>query len=361
MNALADALKKYLQLRRNLGSKLQGVDRPLRDFVAFAKREGSSHITTDLALRWAQQPVHVQPVTWASRLRLVRGFALWLSATDPCTEVPPAGLLPYRYQRQPPYIYSDAQIAAIVRAAGRLVSPKGLRGRTYSTIFGLLSVSGMRVSEALALDRQDVDLEQGILRDSGDEVPQVSAGSLARVDLSSPRRLCTREGSCCSPARYGSLLSVGKWYPRDGVRHPVQLRPSVPAVGLRQAVPGRRHGRGPRLHDLRHRFAVRTLVDWYRTGSTSRGNFPSSRRTWDMSTSMTPTGTSRPFRSCWSWPHAGWKTGRRLIHDQHTQISRNLFRLSSRIVSCDNARPVRRPSPDIEIPFGCSCGLLRNA
>jgi site-specific recombinase XerD len=167
MNALADALKKYLQLRRNLGSKLQGVDRPLRDFVAFAKREHSSHITTDLALRWAQQPVHVQPVTWASRLRLVRGFALWLSATDPCTEVPPAGLLPYRYQRQPPYIYSDAQIAAIVRAAGRLVSPKGLRGRTYSTIFGLLSVSGMRVSEALALDRQDVDLEQGILHVRG--------------------------------------------------------------------------------------------------------------------------------------------------------------------------------------------------
>lgn len=266
MNPLADALKKYLQLRRNLGSKLQGVDRPLRDFVAFAKREHSSHITTDLALRWAQQPVHVQPVTWASRLRLVRGFALWLSATDPRTEVPPAGLLPYRYQRQPPYIYSDAQIAAIVRAAGRLVSPKGLRGRTYSTTFGLLSVSGMRVSEALALDRQDVDLEQGILHVRG-------------TKFRKSRLVPLHESTCQVLAAYARE--------RDRVVH----RPATAAfflsengtrvtgcatrynfaqvsrlVGLRQAVPGCRHGRGPRLHDLRHRFAVRTLVGWYRDG-----------------------------------------------------------------------------------------------
>lgn len=266
MNALADALKKYLQLRRNLGSKLQGVDRLLRDFVAFAKREHSSHITTDLALRWAQQPLHVQPVTWASRLRLVRGFALWLSATDPCTEVPPAGLLPYRYQRQPPYIYSDAQIAAIVRAAGRLVSPKGLRRRTYSTIFGLLSVSGMRVSEALALDRQDVDLEQGILHVRG-------------TKFRKSRLVPLHESTCQVLAAYARE--------RDRVVH----RPATAAfflsengtrvtgcttrynfaqvsrlVGLRQAVPERRHGRGPRLHDLRHRFAVRTLVGWYRDG-----------------------------------------------------------------------------------------------
>ena len=266
MSALADALKKYLQLRRNLGSKLQGVDRTLRDFVAFAKRERSSHITTDLALRWAQQPLHVQPVTWASRLRLVRGFALWLSATDPRTEVPPTGLLPYRYQRQPPYIYSDAQIAAIVWAAGCLVSPQGLRGRTYSTIFGLLSVSGIRVSEALALDREDVDLEQGLLRVRGtkfrksrlvplhDSTCQVLAAYTRARDRVVPRPATaafflsergTRVTGCATRCNFAQVSRL---------------------VGLRQAMPGRRHGRGPRLHDLRHRFAVRTLVDWYRDG-----------------------------------------------------------------------------------------------
>lgn len=164
MSILARALEKYLQLRRNLGTELQGVDSGLRDFVAFATREGSSHITTDVALRWAQEPLQALPATWAARLRWVRGFALWLSASDARTEVPPAGLLSSHYQRRPPYIYSDAEIAAILRAAGQLASPKGLRGRTYSTIFGLLSVTGMRVSEALALDREDVDLKQGILK-----------------------------------------------------------------------------------------------------------------------------------------------------------------------------------------------------
>lgn len=266
MSALAGALKKYLRLRRNLGSKLQGVDRVLQDFVAFVEREGSSYIRTDLALRWAQQPVHVQPITWASRLRLVRGFAIWLSATDRRTEVPPEGLLPYRYQRQPPYIYSDAEIAAMIRAAGRLVSPKGLRGRTYSTIFGLLSVSGMRVSEALALDREDVDLKQGILRICGTKFRK---SRLVLLHESTCQVLAAyvraRDRAVCRPATAAFFLSeCGARVTGCATR--CNFAQVSRAVGLRQAVPGRRHGHGPRLHDLRHRFAVRTLVDWYRMG-----------------------------------------------------------------------------------------------
>ncbi|MCK4305214.1 MAG: tyrosine-type recombinase/integrase, partial [Candidatus Eisenbacteria sp.] len=164
MSALREASKKYLELRRNLGFQLRGVDSALRSFVTFAEREGVSYITTDLALRWAKEPPDAQPATWASRLRMVRRFAVWLSATDQCTEVPPVGLLPHRYRRQRPYIYSDAEIEKLVQAAGQLPSPLGLKGRTYSTIFGLLSVTGMRVSEALALDREDVNPEEGILK-----------------------------------------------------------------------------------------------------------------------------------------------------------------------------------------------------
>lgn len=266
MSTLADALKKYLTLRRKLGSQLRGVDSGLRDFVAFAKRQGISYITTDVALRWAQEPAQAQPATWASRLRMVRCFAVWLSATDGRTEVPPVGLLPYRYRRQPPYIYSDPQIAALLRAAAGLASPHGLRGRTYSTIFGLLSVTGMRVSEALALDRGEVDLEQGILT-----IRRTKFGKSRLVPVHESTRhalhayACARDRVVRRPATAAFFLSErGRRVSGCATRYNFAKVSRV--VGLRSPTAGRRHGHGPRLHDLRHRFAARTLVDWYRAG-----------------------------------------------------------------------------------------------
>lgn len=164
MSKLREAVEQYLQLRGQLGYKLQGVVRLLRSFVTFAEREGAAHVTTDLALRWAQQPLGIQPATCAWRLRVVRRFAVWLSASDRHTQVPPTGLLPGQYRRKRPYIYSNAEIERLVEAASRLPSTEGLKGHTFSTVFGLLAVTGLRVSEALALDRKDVDLQQGILQ-----------------------------------------------------------------------------------------------------------------------------------------------------------------------------------------------------
>ena len=128
MSTLRDDLRKYLELRRNLGFKLQKAGSALRSFVAFAEREGASYITTNLAIRWTKESRQVQPATWAARLCMVRRFAVWLSATDQRTEVPPVGLLPHRYHRRRPYIYSDAEIDKLVRAASRLPSPRGLNG-----------------------------------------------------------------------------------------------------------------------------------------------------------------------------------------------------------------------------------------
>jgi integrase/recombinase XerD len=265
MSTLRQAAEQYLQLRRDLGYKLRETGRRLEDFVAFAEREGASHVTTDLALRWAQQPAGVQPATWASRLRIVRRFALWLNAADRRTEVPPPGLLPGRYLRKRPYIYSDAEIRDLIRAAGQLSSAAGLKGRTYATIFGLLAVTGMRVSEVVALDREDVDLDEGILR---------------------IRR--TKFGKSRLVAVHDSTRQVLAEYARE--RDRIVRRPAAPAfflseggdrvtacaarfnfakvsreVGLRAPTAGR-HGRGPRLHDMRHRFAVCTLLRWYRAG-----------------------------------------------------------------------------------------------
>jgi integrase/recombinase XerD len=265
MSKLREACREYLQLRRNLGCTLRGADSILRSFVDFAEREEASSITTDLALRWAQQPSHVQPVTWGSRLGIVRRFALWLSASDPRTEVPPAGLLPYRYARKRPYIYSDTEIQELVRTARRLPSAMGLKGRTYATIFGLLSVTGMRVSEALAFDQEDMNLAEGILR-------------IRRTKFGKSRLVAVHESTRQTLADYNRARN--RVIPRPdtmaffvseqgrrvtGCATRYNFAKVSRAIGLRSPGKGRR-GRGPRLHDLRHRFAVCTLLNWYRAG-----------------------------------------------------------------------------------------------
>lgn len=163
MSALREAMQQYLSLRRSLGFELIKVDSTLRSFVAFAEREAATHVTTDLALRWVKLSTAKEPATLADRLNTVRRFAIWRSAADECTEVPPKNLLPYRYQRKPPYIYSDEEIEELVRTARRLPSPKGLRGPTYATLFGLLAATGMRISEAVSLDKKDIDIEEKVL------------------------------------------------------------------------------------------------------------------------------------------------------------------------------------------------------
>jgi integrase len=265
MSTLRQAAEQYLQLRRDLGYKLRETGRRPEDFVAFAEREGASHVTTDLALRWAQQPAGVQPATWASRLRIVRRFALWLSAADRRTEVPPAGLLPGRYVRRRPYIYSDAEIRDLVRAAGQLASAAGLKGRTYATLFGLVAVTGMRISEVVALDREDVDLDEGILR-----IRRTKFGKSRLVAVHDSTRqvlaeyVRARDRIVRRPAAPAFFLSEGG----DRVTACAarfNFAKVSREVGLR-APTAARHGRGPRLHDMRHRFAVCTLLRWYRAG-----------------------------------------------------------------------------------------------
>ena len=163
MKRLEQALNDYLRIRRSLGYRLREPEGLLRNFVAFLQAEGAPFITTKLALRWATQPSKAEPATWAGHLGMVRRFALWHSAIEPRTEIPPAGLLPHRYRRKPPHIYSDDEIEKLLRRTQQLPSPKGLRARTYTTLFGLLVATGMRVNEALGLDRPDVDLKLGIL------------------------------------------------------------------------------------------------------------------------------------------------------------------------------------------------------
>ena len=163
MTTLRTSVQDYLAMRRGLDFKLRDAGVGLLNFVSFMERKRTAHITTDLALEWAQKPKAVLPVEWARRLSWVRGFARYRSASDHRTEIPPMGLLPYRHQRARPYIYSEQEIERLLAAARALPPAGGLRGWTYHCLFGLLGVSGLGISEALNLQLDDIDLRQNVL------------------------------------------------------------------------------------------------------------------------------------------------------------------------------------------------------
>jgi integrase len=268
MSGLAKALEDYLALRRALGFKLRHTARELPRFVKFLKRERAPFVTTALALRWAQEDPNASSVTQSDRLAMVRRFATWRSAADGRTEIPPHRLLTRRYRRPAPYIYSDAEVASIVSAAASLPSPRGLRGLACSTMFGLLAATGMRIGEVVALDRDDVNLRAGLLtiregKNGKSRVLPIHATTRDALEDYSKKRTSifpapgTPAFFISERGRRVSAYSAGDNFVI--VSRTMGLRP--------QPAEDDRRGRGPRLHDLRHRFAVSTLINWHRLGA----------------------------------------------------------------------------------------------
>jgi integrase/recombinase XerD len=270
MNTLRQAVREYLAMRRSLGFKLCKCGPRLCDFVTFMEQRRASYITLALALAWAKQPADAHPDTWAQRLSYVRIFARHRSATDPRTQVPPAGLLPFRPKRARPYLYSDREIRDLLRAALMLRHHR-LRGWTFYCFLGLLSVTGLRVGEAQNLQLQDVDLIARVLTIRGakfgkDRLVPLHPSTcrvLARYIARRQRMWATRSAS--------TNLFLSTWGNRlDGGDIRRTFYTLSRQVGLRG--PCDRHG--PRLHDMRHRFASRTLLRWYRTGEDPERRLP---------------------------------------------------------------------------------------
>jgi integrase/recombinase XerD len=262
MNALQMALTEYLSVRRSLGFKLYDVGLCLHQFVRFAEAEGAGFITTELAVRWATQPTHASPAHWARRLGMVRQFAQYCCALDIRTEIPPPGLLPYRYTRKPPYLYSDEEIARLLQAARQLPSPGGLRALTYTSLFGLLAVTGMRISEPIALDRSDVDLIDGSLTIRGSKF-----GKSRWLPLHPTTRQALQNYAAQRNRLYPAALTPSFFISERSTRL-TQWSARFTFVKLSRQIGlrGPQDHFGPRLHDLRHGFAIRTLLNWYRTG-----------------------------------------------------------------------------------------------
>ena len=161
MSTLARSAQDYLAMRRGVGYALRQEGRLLADFVGYCQRRGITRVTTEAALGWATQPSAASPTWWATRLGVVRGFAAHLQTVEADTEVPPKGLLPRRASRTTPYLFSPTEITALIAAARALAHP--LRAASFETLIGLMAVTGLRTGEALALDRADVDLAEGML------------------------------------------------------------------------------------------------------------------------------------------------------------------------------------------------------
>ena len=270
MNDLRTAIQEYLTVRRKLGFKLEQPGRLLHQFVFFAEQEGASFITTDLALRWATQPNGSQPIWHAIRLGVIRRFAEYRSAVDPRTEIPPQELLPAHYQRKPPYIYNNYEITSLIKAAQKLPSTLGLRAFTYSTLFGLLAVTGMRMSESIALDRNDVNLTEGILA-----IRQTKFSKSRLVPIHPSTREVLQHYAILRDQTCSLLKTPSFFVSEHGIRLTQwSVRWNFVRLSRQIGLRNPHDSHGPRLHDLRHSFAVQTLLDWYRSGMDVERHIP---------------------------------------------------------------------------------------
>ncbi len=268
MSELGNSLNGYLALRHSLGYKLERAGELLRDFVDHMDRAGERTVTISRALEWATLSSDAGARWRAQRLGVVRGFTRYLSAFDPSTEVPPLALLPSGRCRRAPFLYSDADIAALLTAARGVGLP--LRSATLEAVIGLLATTGIRVGESLRLDCGDVDLERGVLNVRNSKqgrsrlVPlHPSTVEALGAYMSQRVALCPQPGSASLfVSRRGTRLGSGN------------LREAFNEALHSAGLPARVHHVGPRLGDFRHTFAVTTLLGWYRDGADIMAQLP---------------------------------------------------------------------------------------
>lgn len=263
MKTLTHRLEEYLALRRAMGYSLDSTGRLLGKFTEYADLKGQHTITTSLFLDWKASFGNANPNTWAQRLGMVRMFAIWLAQRDDQTEVPPTQLLPGNQKRNTPYIYSKSEIASIVEEAGKLPSDYGTRGALWRTFFGLVSVTGMRVSEAIKLDNSDVDMKNAVVtvqQGKNNRIRQLPIDQSVVEQLNDYAQLRDQFINTASDRFF--LKEDGIPASACGARY--NFAQVSMKVGLRSQQRFCRHGHGPRIHDLRHTFAVHTILEWFR-------------------------------------------------------------------------------------------------
>lgn len=262
MTTLREAADRYLAIRRGLGYKLKIEGRMLGQFVGFCDARGLDHVTVAAAQAWATAPAGAAVSWWAARLTAIREFARYLAAVDEHTEIPPTELLPRTGDdRTQPYLYSPAEITAMLAAARDLAHP--LRAATFEALIGLMAATGIRTGEATGLNREDADLAGSVLVIRGTKLGKSRLVPLHATTvehlLAYQRR---RDQLCPQPATTAFFLSC------TGTR--LNSTSTSKAFTRVLAGAGITVGAGrarPRLYDLRHTFAVTTVTNWYAAGA----------------------------------------------------------------------------------------------
>ena len=269
MTTFTQHVEDYLRLRRSLGYKLHDHARLLRRFAAHLDLLGVEFVTIELALAWALEPdVPAESVVPWMRLLVVRGFARYMAGIDPRTEIPPTGLIRFRQRRRPPFIYSDSEIAALM-AQARTGIRQALVAATYETLIGLLAATGMRISEAIKLDRTDIDWTQAVLLVRESKFGKSRYVPLSQGTLEALAGYARRRDELCPhplDASFFVSLRRTRLYP-CAVQATFRRLCQHAGVGADAPFP-------PRLHDLRHSMAVKTLLGWYRDGVDVQSRLP---------------------------------------------------------------------------------------
>jgi integrase len=268
MSPLRKALGEYLALRRSLGYELRRPGLFLAQFVAYMDEHEAETVTVESVVAWAKLPSAGEPHYWANRLQAVRGFAGYLHARDARHEVPPSDVIAYRSPRTTPYLYSEEEITALVAAAGELPHP--LRASTYRAMIALLAITGLRGCEAISLDLDDIHWERELLVVRNTKFGKSREVALHHTTLTAlGEYLHERRGMCPRPKTPAFFLS-GRGTRVCHCNLSGTFHQLTRTVGLRPRSASCR----PRLHDLRHTFAVRTLLDWYRQGLDVEAHLP---------------------------------------------------------------------------------------
>lgn len=266
MSVLSSHLQEYLRLRRSLGFKLVREGRTLARFVEHLDSTGTTSITAADSIAWAARPTGVDPVTWSHRLTAIRGFARYLAAIDPATEIPPEDVFPGQGKRPTPYLFTPGEINALIVAAGELRS--AVRAATYQTLIGLLAVTGIRIGEAIRLTSADIDWQQGVITVTGGKSGARRLLPLHPDTLDALRRYREMRDRTFPIARTGAFFVSTRGTALCYNPVNITFHELTTALGIRTA-----HVK-PRIHDLRHGFAVTTLLDWYRNGVDVAANLP---------------------------------------------------------------------------------------
>ncbi len=258
MSALREHVADYLRLRRALGYRLEREEVLLGQFCSYAEAAGAATVISGLAIGWARQPARARPAQWAKRLGVIRRFAAWLHVLDPAAEIPPPGVFPSRRMRPAPYLWTDDQVRLLLDGARAVRTP--LLAAGLEALFGLLAVSGMRIGEATALRRADVSLDAGVITIREAKHDRERLIPLHPTVVAALRKYAAERDRLCPRPRAGTFFVSSTGTALDRSQVGKHFRKITAAAGIRAGTCR------PRIHDLRHRFAITTLLTWIREG-----------------------------------------------------------------------------------------------